>query len=506
MAYSMEQKQQVLVENAKAYYNRGNRLQYDQLSMDRLVRITPRNTRYAPPEMATEQHMLFLDCSTFIYTLYYNVFGYQLESNLTWNIPHMMKPCVYELKLTHQETREEKIKIRDEIMSILQPGDVLNKVRVSGSGHVVLYIGDGKIMHSTIKSPNSYRYDDLHDGIYEHGTIYCDPLSMALDVDAEKRTIFEATAASVQILRPLERMGDPTPAALSRAGKSKDLHFSVLSSHPGGKTAWEGDTVTYTLKVSNLGEETRSVQGFVKETCQLKLLENENGYSFDVAPGETVERAFRFCVGAVKEPVCQPPYFEANDIPLWAERVLIGRRMEEAVLAKVSADVTEASGNSLYTRIVSAYGNAGITLPDSDFRLLFPLYRLIDSTAGEILWRFPQMPERDLSLYSFFGGIGVITPDICADSNLRVQKFWPADLKTGDVVMVSEDREFQTIHCIFVTEKGLLYQFQGQEISFLEHGEEADKLIDSLPGRFCYTVFRPEQQSKEALEKCFLQY
>lgn len=506
MPYTMEEKQAVLVETAKAYYHRGHQLQYDQLSMDRLVRITPRNTRYASPEMATEQHMLFLDCSTFIYTLYYNVFGYQLESNLTWNIPHMMKPCVYEVKLTHQETREEKIKIRDEIMRILQPGDVLNKVRISGSGHVVLYIGDGKIMHSTIKSPNSYRYDDLHDGIYEHGTIYCDPLSMALDVDAEKRTIFEATAASIQILRPLERMGDPTPAALSRMGKSKDLFFSVLSSHPGGKTAWEGDTVTYTLKVSNMGTEAKTVQASVEETEQLKLLNSESNCSFDILPGETVEKAFQFRLCGTKVPVCQAPRFEANEIPIWAERVLVGRRVEGAVREKVAADVECANENDLYSRVVAAYEKAQIVLPDSAFRLLFPLYRLIDSTAGEILWRFPQVPERDLSLYSFFGGTGVVTPEICADSNLRVQKFWPADLQTGDVIMVSEDREFQTIHCLFVTGKGVLYQFQGQEIAFAEHGEEADKLIDSLPGRFCYTVFRPEQQSKEALGKCFLQY
>ena len=398
MPYSMEQKQALLVETAKAYYNRGHQLQYDQLSMDRLVRITPRNTRYASPERATEQHMLFLDCSTFIYALYYNVFGYQLESNLTWNIPRMMKPCVYEVKFTHQETREEKIKIRDEILRILQPGDVINKVRASGSGHVVLYIGDGKIMHSTIKSPNSYRYDDLHDGIYEHGTIYCDPLAMALDVDAEKRTIFEATAVSVQIMRPLELMGDPTPAALSRIGKSKDLFFSVLSSHPGGKTAWAGDKITYTLKVSNLGAESKSVQGCVQEPDRLKLLDGETNYNFTVLPGETVEREFCFQLEAGNEPVCQPPYFEANEIPLWAERVLVGRRVEASVLTAVSAAVENATEKDLYSRITAAYQKAGIVLPDTAFRLLFPLYRLIDSTAGEILWRFPQVPERDLSL------------------------------------------------------------------------------------------------------------
>lgn len=33
--------------------------------MDRVVQITPRRDKLAPPEAATVQHMLFLDCSSF---------------------------------------------------------------------------------------------------------------------------------------------------------------------------------------------------------------------------------------------------------------------------------------------------------------------------------------------------------------------------------------------------------------------------------------------------------
>ena len=94
--YTKEEKVRILLENAKAYFNRGHNIQYDQYAMDRSVRVTPRNSRFAPPEMATDQHMLFLDCSTFTYAVYFNTFGYQLESNLTWQIPYMMKPLVYD--------------------------------------------------------------------------------------------------------------------------------------------------------------------------------------------------------------------------------------------------------------------------------------------------------------------------------------------------------------------------------------------------------------------------
>lgn len=500
--YTKEEKVRILLENAKAYFNRGYNLQYDQYAMDRSVRVTPRHSRFAPPEMATEQHMLFLDCSTFTYAVYLNTFGYQLESNLTWQIPYMMKPLVYERTITHQETREERIQIRDEMLVTLQPGDVLNKRRYTGSGHVMLYMGNETIAHSTSQSPNSYQYKDLCEGIHQHGTIYINPTDKVFDVDGDPVSIFADNVDCVQIIRPVELVGDPTPAAISRAGKSKDLALSILSSHPCGKTAWTGDTVTYTLAVSNIGTETRTVDACVTDTENLQLL-TENTCSFQVAPGQCIQKAFSFRLDKITGPVCPAPSIVANDIPVWAERVLTSRRTESETRNNVVKKVVDNHGDSLYNCIVSTYEKVGITLAETPFRQMFPCFRLYDSANGYALWRFPQNPETDLSLYSYFGGIHVITPELAADAGIRVRKVRYDALQPGDFVLVGEDPELQKIHCLFVTNEGIFSQFDGEAVTFIPNGEEADKLIDTLPGRSCFIAFRPEQQASDIPKKLY---
>lgn len=501
-SYTNEQKAAILLETVKAYYNKGHVIQYDQYAMDRLVRVTPRNTRYAPPEMGNAQHLLFLDCSTFIYTVFYQTFGYQLESNLTWQIPHQLKPCVYEYTLTGEESEEEKLRIQNEILSTLKPGDVFNKVRFSGSGHVVLYAGDGMIYHSRSSIfPDSYQYKTLKDGIYDLGTIHYNSIDTTLDIGGVTPSIFAKDIKSVQIFRPVELMGDPTPAALSRWGKSRDLVFSVLSSHPGGKTARKGDMITYTLLVSNIGSESRNVEVLIQDTPQLKSNGGRTLCSFTVAPGQCVERDFTFCLGAVSSPVCDAPRFIANDIPVWAERVLVSPRIEEERLQAVVTSVAEKETGTLYERIVAAYAEANISLPPTPFRLVFPCFRLIDSSAGDVLWRMPQRPEADLALYSYFGGTGVITPELCADNNIRVQKLWARDFMPGDFILIAEDAEFSKMHCLFFTRNGILQQFAGTEIELISYGEEADKLLDTLPGRFCFITYRPEQLTGKPIDQ-----
>ena len=50
---TQQEKTDALLAVAKAFYDRGPCVQYDQLSMDRLLRVTPRRRRMAAPEDAT---------------------------------------------------------------------------------------------------------------------------------------------------------------------------------------------------------------------------------------------------------------------------------------------------------------------------------------------------------------------------------------------------------------------------------------------------------------------
>ena len=90
-----EEKAQALLTTAKAFVDRGPQLQYDQLSMDRDVQITSRRRYTLPPEAATGQQRLYLDCATFVCAAYYNAFGYRLEADVTWDIRDLVEDCVF---------------------------------------------------------------------------------------------------------------------------------------------------------------------------------------------------------------------------------------------------------------------------------------------------------------------------------------------------------------------------------------------------------------------------
>ena len=92
---SADIKTQALLATAKAYCDRGAAIQYDQLSMDRLLRVTPRRRLGAAPEEATGQHTLCLDCSSFVWSVFYNAFGYWMEGDLTWDMIDLVVPRVY---------------------------------------------------------------------------------------------------------------------------------------------------------------------------------------------------------------------------------------------------------------------------------------------------------------------------------------------------------------------------------------------------------------------------
>ena len=144
-------KQQALLAMARAYYDRGVCLQYDQRSMDRVLELTPRRRKRLPPEAANSQEILFLDCSGFASSVYYNTFGYMPPQDLTWHMADRMEGRVYYKTLTGEETEEQKIAIEDEIRAILQPGDMIVYARTTNSGHVFLYLEDGECTDCTCR-------------------------------------------------------------------------------------------------------------------------------------------------------------------------------------------------------------------------------------------------------------------------------------------------------------------------------------------------------------------
>ena len=448
-------KVQALLATAEAFYRRGNALQYDQRSMDRLVQVTPRRNKLASPEEATSQHTLFLDCSAFVNACYYNTFGQILESDLTWQIQDMVKPMVYDYTLTHRETAEEKERIREEMMAILQPGDVLNMWYADKVGHVILIGENGMYYHCTGHGHDpSYHYADCCDEITEHGGVYYESMAQRFE-PTYFRSMLGEKMERITVLRPLQRMGEPTANATVRLHQAKNLFCAVLSSVPGGQTVRPDTDVTYSVQITNDGDEscTLNLSALPGEGCIMTASLSSTAV---LSPRETAVFPFTVRYTGEKRPYAPAPVVTVNGLNVWAERFLLqwGEESSAAIPSRIPA-------------------------------VLDRLFLRYDTPNGDVLWRKEQNPWEDQCLYSFFGGTGVITPEIGQHRLIRTCRITRSDLCPGDMILCSDDALYQHTYAYLVTAEGLT----GDEQQFI--GEEADQLIDSLPGRFCYIVQRP---------------
>lgn len=481
-----------LLAAAEAFLARGNSIQYDQRSMDRVVQITPRRDKLATPEAATEQHMLFLDCSSFVNAVYHAAFGRVLDADLTWHMAQMLQPCVFRWHASHTETPEERRRISREVTMLLRPGDLL--VMDKGSnGHVVL-IGDGVYYHCNQKGgEKGYRYDLRQEAFTPGGAVYREPLAALLNSEAPNQPdiccVFDDAVQGFCVLRPLPRMGIPTPASVARLKDAAGLYCSVLSSHPGGRSAALGETVTYTVCIHSRLASKQAVR--VTFTPPASCGGEPRSVLLALPAGETAQATFSLIVPSIDVPFLTAPTVTVNGLPVWAERVLLHVGLSSAQQRQITAAVRQAAaaGQDIWAAAAQSYALLGITLPTGVPEALTALFRRYDAVPGDVLWRLPQQPRCDASLYSFFGGTGVITPEAGGDSTIRTRRITPADLTPGDIILCSSDALFRQTAVLFLTEDGLLCQDSGQ-ITLLRL-EDAQQKIESLPGHFCYIVLRP---------------
>ena len=499
-----EEKAAVLRAVAEAFADRGPDLQYDQLSMDRLVRVTPRHNWYLPPEAAAPQHRTYLDCSTFVCAAFYNAFHYTPESNLTWHMREVVRERVFYHTFTHTETPEELDALRRQLAALLQPGDVIVYSRPTW-GHALLYLDERTFLHCTQHgAKGSYDYAARHDIVSEHGGIYADDSRWLLSPCTEPGGyggcyLFHPDNRVLAVLRPLDRVGEPTPDALARVGDARGLRCAVTVSHPGAHAAAPGDTVRYTLQVRNARDTavTAKLSFTAPAGCEAVGQQPE---ALTVPAGGTAEADF--CVRvtedaqALQPPQLAGPAIRVNGLTVWAPRVLIGQRLAPAeAAAQVAQGVRAAlaAGLGMPEALERAYAAVGLPFPSDLTRRANDLFYRVDAASADVLYRLPQRPAADLGVYSYFGGIGVITPETVTDPDLRVQELRMADLQPGDVLVCCDDAMLTSPYACLYTGDGFLGQPEADAAPQTLTGADALRWLDSLPGRFVWFALRPAQ-------------
>lgn len=255
----------VLTETAYSYYRQGTQIQYDMTQSRRNINISP--------EDATAQNTVYLDCSSFVNSVYQEAFGVDVMDNTlrpsTLNFTNyaMENAGVTVDALGHwvnadYTTASAISNVLSEVRAQLQIGDVLvyrHGTPDDMGGHVYIYWGDDTFIHCTGSSYvyGATPYESYDKATTDEKTGGAVQLLAADEVfvnTASKRYLFRETASdtvySFSLLRPLNRGLTPTEEARSRmkaAGLTAEHSVSVGMYN----TVTSGETVTYTLTLTN---------------------------------------------------------------------------------------------------------------------------------------------------------------------------------------------------------------------------------------------------------------
>lgn len=268
---SLSEKQSSLLNVASAYYSKGVGIQYDQ------------KRRYldVKPEEAKDKWPIYLDCSSFVYNVYRQTFGVELQQASNPNVKlqftsRLLTEAEKECKSRNRNTIRTSGVDNDYIVcyvdnitgiapklknlkKILQPGDLIvyREIRKSNGedhGHVVMYIGNEQVIHCT---GSKYNYSTCKDKREDAGIVKSSLNSLI----TKSGGMYLAKAGYTKRFAVIRPINAPymKNAQLTEYAEVKNeipnLNIRLNSNIGNLKTVNPGSDITFSLLLSNNGEE-----------------------------------------------------------------------------------------------------------------------------------------------------------------------------------------------------------------------------------------------------------
>jgi len=274
-----------LIKTAETYLLRGDRTQYtDDYTGHSVSRA---QTTVKQPEDYTVDQYGYTNCAAFTYDVHWATSGVAAEATSTggsakplnytlyildsakrgWN-PNTLKgsnastvyyyECPTEVvgdKIVSTLSQAERDAIMEQYISLLRPGDVIcyrYHPSLGSSGHAMLYVGNGLIIHSSGSNYSDKNKTDTHEA-----SIRFMAVSELFDPEiSERRYMF--THERFAIVRPQNLYGTfMTMNARSRVNNMVGVIAEKVSSTAMGKTVSAGDEITYTFYIFNTNAEPK---------------------------------------------------------------------------------------------------------------------------------------------------------------------------------------------------------------------------------------------------------
>ncbi len=308
--------QDAVKEVAYAYYRQDLQINYNQTMSRRNINPSP--------EEATSQHMMFLDCSSYVNAVYYEALGMNILPydylEVTPNTKNYMAYArenpdnvdVVGVWLSENyTTAEARAAAMQEAKGLLQVGDVVN-YRRSDAGHVMIYVGDDSLLHSTGDDFNvMFRPEDSDEGSVENrGSVGLDTSDLFFD-ESGSRYMFKKGYEGFCILRPIARDGKATEETKARM-LAKGLDSEKTADKGVNTSLSIGEEITYSLTIKNhrdLGYKNVEIKDVLDNNLEFvsgdKGVKNEGQnvtFTRNIKAGETITVSWKAKVKSTATP------------------------------------------------------------------------------------------------------------------------------------------------------------------------------------------------------------
>ena len=431
--------QTALIETAKAYLQRGYRVQYDDSRMNSGGEYRWQIGQYAPEDYTSDKWG-YLNCAAFTYECYRNALGMDLGSRYTTNAlcKYYLNggkagaseyPYYYHNNLNVPEA--DRAEIENAFMNELEIGDLVVILREGGYGHVMLYIGNGLLIHSSGASFNYSKDTETYEPTIRYMNVagyLFNPESanyLFREVEDTKKGGMRCYIEDLAIVRPLDGFDGKIPEnTQNRVENLSCILAEKLSSAPEGMTVNPGAPIAFTFRIKNNGlvAKTLEVKDYIPENATL-LSAGDFAYkdgvltaSITVAPGATAEVSYTVSAsGALGSKIYNKNATVGGVLhtcpAIYIEKTLTAAEQEAIIAAVAQFKASNPDNLTNFALVNAIYAAAGLEAPfaeGADVR--DSLFKNINAN-GNSVWQLSADSEYyDMVAPTFYGGYRYHTP------------------------------------------------------------------------------------------------
>lgn len=267
---NLTDEQIAVVKTAYQYYLRGQRVQYNDNANSKPFGpngLMREQIQALSPEASTLNEYKYTNCAMYCYDVYYHALGLRFQDEYgndlsttsivadACSLDYLTNKSFTALYLSQSQMKKTSVvEIKEKVFSTLKPGDELVIRRTDGSGHALLYVGNGYILHSGGSS-----YDILNDKETYEASIRLETIDDMFDAVYSPRQ-FIPSMVSFTIARPINLLKESIPVnSVNRVNDLEGVMTEKLPSVSIGQTVNVGDEITFTYNIRNLNKQAKTI-------------------------------------------------------------------------------------------------------------------------------------------------------------------------------------------------------------------------------------------------------